>query len=192
MKVLKTVLLVLLVTVAGVLALAATKPDHYHVERSATIAAAPATVFAQVNDFRRWNDWSPWEQLDPAMKRTFAGPPSGKDASYSWTGNDKVGEGRMTIVESEPAVGIGIRLEFIKPWTETCQARFAFASEGEATKVTWGMDGEHNFVSKVFCVFMDMDKMIGRDFDKGLERLQTVAESAPSMATDSASDASGK
>jgi len=178
MKILKNVLLVLLVAIAGVLALAATRPDHYRIERGAKIAAAPAVVFAQVDDFHRWDAWSPWEKIDPAMKRTFAGPESGKDASYSWAGNDKAGEGRMTIVEHQPDARIGIRLEFIKPWTETCQAAFTFAPESEGTNVTWTMDGTHTYVSKVFCVFMDMDKMIGTDFEKGLGQLKTVAENA--------------
>ncbi len=182
MKILRVVLIVLLIVVVAVLALAATKPDHYHVERSATIGAAPGVVFAEVNDFRKWGAWSPWEKIDPAMKRTFTGPESGKDAAYAWAGNDQVGEGRMTIVESEPDAHIGIRLEFLKPWTETCQASFALAPEGEGTKVTWNMDGTHNYTSKIMCVFMDMDKMIGNDFDKGLAQLKAVAENASAAA----------
>ncbi len=189
MKIVKIVLMVLVIAVVGVLALAATRPDQYHVVRSATIAAAPAVVFAQVDDFHRWGAWSPWEKLDPAMKRTFAGPASGKDASYSWVGNDKAGEGRMTIVEHEPEARIGIRLEFIKPWTETCQAAFTFAPEGGGTNVTWTMDGKFTYVSKVFCVFMDMDKMIGTDFEKGLAQLQAVAESEAAAATGAAATA---
>jgi hypothetical protein len=179
MKILKIVLLVLVIGVAGVLALAATKPDAYHVERSAVIHAAPSVVFAQVDDFRSWEAWSPWEKLDPAMKRTLAGPERGKDATYSWAGNDKVGEGRMTITESEPDTHVGIRLEFLKPFTETCDVGFALASEGENTKVTWSMDGKHNYMSKVMCVFMDMDQMIGKDYEKGLDQLKNVAEAAP-------------
>src|SRR5262245_5418713 len=124
MKIVKIVLLVVVLAVVAVLALAATKPNTYHVTRSATIAASPAAVFAQVNDFRRWEAWSPWENLDPAMKRTFSGSESGKDAVYGWVGNDKVGEGRMTIVESEPDSKVDIRLEFIKPMTETCKTAF--------------------------------------------------------------------
>ena len=186
MKILRVILIVVLVAVVAVLALAATKSDHYHVERSATVGAAPAAVFAQVNDFRKWDAWSPWEKLDPAMKRTFTGPESGKDAAYAWTGNDKVGEGRMTIVESEPDARIGIRLEFLKPWTETCQAAFALAPEGDGTKVTWSMDGTRNYTAKVFCVFMDMDKMIGADFEKGLAQLKTAAESTPAAAAEPA------
>jgi len=182
MKIVRIVLLVLLIAVGGVLAMAATKPTHYHIERSATISAAPAAVFAHVNDFHAWEAWSPWEKIDPAMKRTFDGPPSGKDATYAWVGNDKVGEGKMTIIESQPDARVGIRLEFIKPFAETCQADFALAAEGEGTKVTWGMDGNHNYVSKIMCVFMDMDKMIGTDFEKGLGQLKSLAESAPAAA----------
>jgi hypothetical protein len=182
MKIVRIVLLVLLIAVVGVLGLAATKPDHYHVERNATMSAPPGAVFAQVNDFHNWEAWSPWEKIDPAMKRTFEGPANGKDASYAWVGNDKVGEGRMTIVESEPDSRVGIRLEFIKPWTETCQVSFALAPEGEGTKVTWGMDGTHSYTSKIFCVFMDMDKMIGTDYEKGLAQLKTLSETTAAAA----------
>ena len=185
MKIVKIVLLVVVIAVVGVLALAATKPNTYHVTRNATIAASPAAVFAQVNDFRRWETWSPWEKLDPTMKRTFSGPETGKDAGYAWLGNDKVGEGRMTILESEPDSRIGIRLDFIKPFEETCQVGFTFASAGEGTNVTWTMDGNHNYMSKVMCVFMDMEKMIGTDYEKGLAQLKTVAETA-AMSSDPA------
>jgi uncharacterized protein YndB with AHSA1/START domain len=178
MKILRVILLVLVIAVVAVLGLAATKPDHYHVERSATISAPPAAVFAQLDDFHKWEAWSPWEKIDPAMKRTFEGPASGKDASYGWVGNDKVGEGRMTIVESEPSSHVGMRLEFIKPWSEVCQTSFALAPEGEGTKVTWSMDGTRNYTAKIFCVFMDMDKMIGTDFEKGLAQLGPVSASA--------------
>jgi polyketide cyclase/dehydrase/lipid transport protein len=191
MKIVKAIALVLAVAIAGVLLLAATRPTHYRVERSATIAAAPAAVFAQVNDLHRWNEWSPWEKLDPAMKRTYAGPETGPDASYAWAGNDEVGEGRMTIVESVPQERVGIRLEFIKPWTETCQVRFALAPQAAGTRVTWSLQGDHNFVSKVMCVFMDMDKMIGGDFERGLGQLRTVAEAMPAQPEAVASETSG-
>ena len=184
MKIVRIVLLVLVIAVVGVLAFAATKPDTYHVERTAVIAAAPATVFAQVNDFRRWQEWSPWEDLDPAMQRSFSGPESGIDAVYGWVG-PKAGEGKMTIVESAPDARVGIRLDFIKPMTETCQVSFAFAPAGDATNVTWTMDGKYNYMSKVMCVFMDMEKMIGTDYEKGLAQLKTLAEGMPAAsATD--------
>jgi hypothetical protein len=178
MKIVRIILLVVLLAVVAVLGLAATKPDHYHVERSASMTAPPAAVFAQVNDFHKWEAWSPWEKIDPAMKRTFSGGETGNGAVYSWVGNDKVGEGRMTIVESEPVTRVGIRLEFIKPWTETCQVGFALAPEGAGTRVTWDMNGHYNYAAKIMCVFMDMDKMIGTDFEKGLTQLKTVTESA--------------
>jgi hypothetical protein len=182
MKILRAILLVLVIAIAAVLALAATQPDHYHIERSAMISAAPAAVFRQVNDFHRWDAWSPWERIDPAMKRTFTGPGSGKDAAYAWAGNDKVGEGRMTIVESQPDSRVGIRLEFIKPWTETCRIDFTMVPNGATTNVTWGMDGMRNYMAKIMCVFMDMDKLIGTDFEKGLGQLKAVAENPAAAA----------
>ena len=191
MKIVRVILIVLLLAVVAVLGLAATKPDHYQVERSATMSAPPAAVFAQLNDFHQWEAWSPWEKIDPAMKRTYEGPANGKDASYAWVGNDKVGEGRMTITESEPDSHLGIRLEFIKPWTETCQVSFAVAPEGQGTKVIWDMSGNRNYVGKIFCVFMDMDKMIGTDFEKGLSQLKTVTESTPAAAAVPASSEAG-
>ena len=184
MKIVKVVLLLIVVVVVGVLGLAMTKPNTYHVERSATIAAPPAVVFAQIDDFHRWAVWSPWEKLDPAMKRTFGGPASGKDATYAWVGNDKVGEGRMTIVENEPDTRIGIKLEFIKPWSSTSQAGFALLPASDGTKVTWTMDGNYDFMSKVMCVFTSMDKMIGGDFEKGLAQLKAVSEATPPAAAD--------
>ena len=174
MKIVRIVLLVLLIAVGGVLAMAATKPTHYHIERSATISAAPAAVFAHVNDFHAWEAWSPWEKIDPAMKRTFEGPPSGKDATYAWVGNDKVGEGKMTIIESQPDARVGIRLEFIKPFAATNTTEFTFKPEGDNTLVTWTMEGKNNFMSKAFCLFMNMDKMIGGQFQEGLAKMNSV------------------
>jgi hypothetical protein len=139
-------------------------------------------VYEQVNDFHKWESWSPWEHLDPTMKRSFAGAENGTGAEYSWVGNGKVGEGRMTIVESDPGSKVDIKLEFLKPFSSTNQALFAFSPEGEGTKVTWSMNGPMNFMSKVMCVFQDMDKMIGPDFEKGLASLKTVAEAAPPAA----------
>ena len=174
----KRVLLGLLILIVGFLVFVASRPSAYHVERSATIAAPGDVVFAKIDDFHQWEAWSPWEHLDPNMKRTFEGSASGVGSIYSWTGNDKVGEGRMTITESSPNDKVGIKLEFIKPWQQTCTASFALAPEGAGTKVTWSMDGNHNFVSKAMCVFMDMDKMIGGDFEKGLAGMKQVAEAA--------------
>src|SRR5439155_22281389 len=130
-----------------------------------TVAGPPEVAFAEVNDFHKWSDWSPWEKLDPALKRTFDGAPAGQGAIYSWVGNDQVGEGRMTIVGTRPAQEIDIKLEFIKPWSATNQTTFTFAPDGTGTKVIWTMTGNNNFMSKAFSMFMDMDKMIGSAFE---------------------------
>src|SRR5262249_7146798 len=137
---------------------------------------------AQVNDFHAWPAWSPWEKLDPQMKKTFEGPASGVGAKYAWTGNDKVGEGRMTIEKSEKPSTVGIKLEFLKPFEATNATTFTFAPTAKGSKVTWAMDGENNFMAKAASLFMDMDKMIGGDFERGLTAMKTAAESAPKPA----------
>ena len=157
----------------------AVQPATFHVERSVTIAAPPESAFAQVNDFHNWSAWSPWEKLDPGMKRTHGGSASGVGATYAWVGNDEVGEGRMSIEKSEPNKQLVIKLEFLKPMEATNTATFSFSPSAEGTKVTWAMDGNNNFVGKAFCLFMDMDKMVGGDFEKGLAAMKTAAESAP-------------
>src|SRR5688572_24696154 len=157
----------------------ATRPAEFRIERSTAISAPPEVVFAQVNDFRAWPAWSPWEKLDPGMKRTHSGAPSGVGAMYAWSGNDDVGEGRMTIEKSDPSSTIGIKLEFIKPFAATNQATFTFAPSGNSTKVTWAMDGKNGFAAKAASLFMDMDKLVGADFERGLASLKTIAESPP-------------
>jgi uncharacterized protein YndB with AHSA1/START domain len=152
------------------------QPAEFRIVRSATIAALPAEVFAQVNDFHNWEEWSPWAKLDPASKITFDGPRAGTGAVFAWSGNDKVGEGRMTLTESQPNELIRIKLDFIKPFESTCTTEYTFKPEGKQTVVTWSMSGEKNFLSKVFCLFVDMDKTVGGDFEKGLAQMKTVAE----------------
>jgi hypothetical protein len=179
---LKKILLVLLVVVVGFLAYVATRPDEFRVERSATIAAPASAVYPQIADFRAWEAWSPWEKLDPAMKREFGGAAGEPGSTYSWVGNSDVGSGKMTLVEAAPSSKVGIRLEFIEPFASTSTTTFALAPEGDGTRVTWTMDGRHNFVSKAMCVFMDMDKMVGGDFEKGLASLKSVGEAAAAAA----------
>jgi surface antigen len=169
--------------VAVFLIVVATRPATFHIERSVTIAAPAEAAFAQVDDFHAWSAWSPWEKMDPDMKRTFEGAPSGRGAKYAWAGNDKVGEGRMTIEKSDRPSKIVINLEFIKPWTATNTATFAFAPAGTGVNVTWAMDGENNFMAKGASLFMDMDKMVGGDFERGLAALKSAAESAPKSGT---------
>lgn len=154
----------------------AMQPADFAITRSQTMAAPAAEVFGQVNDFHKWEAWSPWAKLDPNMKQTFDGPAAGTGASHSWIGNNKVGEGRMTITESRPTDLVRIKLEFIKPFTATNTAEFIFKPEGNQTHVTWNMTGRNNFMSKAFCMFMNMDKMIGKDFEKGLTSMKAVVE----------------
>lgn len=175
---LKKVLLALAAIIALVLIVAAFQPAEYRVTRSATIAAPAAKIFPEVNDFHRWANWSPWEKLDPAMKRTFDGPAAGVGASYAWEGNNDVGSGKMTITESKPAEAIRIKLEFIKPMPGLSPTEFIFRPEGSGTTVTWTMTGEKNYISKVVCLFMNMDKLVGGDFEKGLAALKANAEAA--------------
>ena len=179
---LKKIALVLVAIVAALAGFIATRPAEFRITRSRTIAALPDVVHAHVNDFHKWPDWSPWEKLDPAMKREVAGAPAGTGATYHWLGNNDVGEGRMTITNSRAPHSITIRLEFIKPYASTSTTQFDFAPSGSGTNVTWTMTGQHNFVSKAMCLIMDMDKMVGPDFEKGLANLDTVTASAPKPA----------
>ncbi len=153
-----------------------TRPADFRVTRSTAVSAPAAVVFAQVNDLRQWKAWSPWEKLDPALKRTFEGPSAGTGASYSWAGNKMVGEARMTIMESRPNGLIRIKLEFLKPFKATHTAEFAFKAEGNQTAVTWSMFGKNNFAAKAFHLFVNFDKMLGVDFEKGLGQMKSVAE----------------
>ncbi|MDB5300470.1 MAG: hypothetical protein JWO87_2133 [Phycisphaerales bacterium] len=182
----RKILLGFVVVIVLLVIVIATRPSEFHVERSITIAAPPERVFAQVNDFHAWDAWSPWEKLDPQMKKTFEGPASGAGSSYAWTGNDKAGQGRMTIEKSDRPTQIGIKLEFIKPWAATCAATYTFAPVSEGTKMTWAMDGHNNFMAKAACLFMDMDKTVGGDFERGLASIKTIAEGPAKPTTEPA------
>jgi uncharacterized protein YndB with AHSA1/START domain len=178
MRVLKGIVIGLATVVVVSVVVIGLQPPEFRVTRSATISAPPAEVFARVNDFHNWDDWSPWAKLDPAAKITFDGPGSGTGAVFAWSGNDQVGEGRMTIIESRPHELVRIKLDFIRPFESTSTAEFTFKPEGDGTVVTWSMYGENNFLSKAFCLFMNMDKMIGGDFEKGLAQMKAVTEAA--------------
>ena len=164
------------ISIAGVLALAATKSDAFRVERTASIKAAPEKIFALINDLHGWGAWSPYEKKDPAMKRTFSGAASGKGAIYEWDGNKNVGKGRMEITETSPPSRILIKLDFISPFEGHNTAEFSMVPKGDTTSVTWAMDGPAPFVSKVMQVFLNLDTMIGKDFEDGLANLKTLAE----------------
>jgi hypothetical protein len=154
----------------------ALQPADFKVERSATMRAPAPAAFAQVNDFENWQGWSPWEKVDPALKRQYEGAKAGTGAVYAWQGNNDVGEGRMTITESRPGELVRIRLEFFKPMAAVNTTEFRFAPAGENTAVTWTMTGRNNFVSKAFCLFVDMDRMVGGMFDQGLTQMKAIVE----------------
>ena len=175
---LKKILIAFAVIVIVFVIIVATRRADFQITRSATIAAPAEVVFAQVNEFKKWEAWPPWAKLDPAMKQTYAGPAAGTGASYAWAGNSEVGEGRMTLTESRTNELIRIRLEFLKPFAALNTTEFTFKPEGNQTIVTWGMSGTNNFISKAFCLFMDLDKTVGADFEKGLAQLKSVAETA--------------
>ena len=175
---LKKIFFTLAVLVVIFLIVVAIQPADYRVARATTIAAPAPIVFAQVNDFHRWDAWSPWAKIDPAMKTTFEGPQAGTGAIYTWAGNKEVGEGRMTIADSRPSDLIKIQLDFLKPFPSSCVTEFTFKPDGAQTAVSWVMSGKNNFVAKAFCLFMNMDKMVGGDFEKGLAQLKPVAEGA--------------
>ncbi len=157
----------------------ATRPTEFRVERTATMAAPAPVVFAQVNDFHKWEAWSPYVKRDPAMKKSFEGAPTGVGAIYTWSGNHEVGEGRTTIIESRPSELIRIKLEFVRPFTATSTAVFTFKPEGERTAVTWSLDGRNGFPAKAMGLVMNMDRMIGDDFEKGLAHMKAIAEATP-------------
>ena len=171
----KKIVGVLVLIIAALCGFIAMRPADFKIERSKTVAAPPDVVFALVNDFRRWSEWSPWEKLDPAMKRVYSGSPAGMGAMYHWTGNDQVGEGLMTISESQPNERIQIRLDFVKPWAATNTTVFTFRPNGAGTSVNWTMTGKNNFMAKAFGLFMDLDKMVGPDFERGLTQLDAAA-----------------
>jgi uncharacterized protein YndB with AHSA1/START domain len=173
----KIVLLVLAVVIAGVLIAAAFRPDTLRVERSIQINAAPEKIYALIDDFHRWTVWSPWEKKDPAMKRTHSGAPSGKGAAYAWEGNGDVGSGRMVIRAAEPYSRIEIQLDFIKPFEGHNTAEFTLQPSGTGTELRWVMHGPQPYLGKVFSLFMNMDKMIGKDFEAGLAGIKASAES---------------
>lgn len=158
------------------LAFVATRPADFRIVRSATMAASPARVFEQVNDFRQWASWSPWEKLDPEMKKDFGGAESGRGSTYAWSGNSQAGQGKMTILETRKDQFIRISLEFLKPFKATNTTEFVFEPAEGGTRVEWSMSGRRNFLMKAMCLLMDMDKLVGGDFEKGLTNMKAVVE----------------
>ena len=174
------ILLGLVVVVVAFVVVVATRPSGFHIERSLAVVASPEAVFAQVNDLHAWAAWSPWEKLDPKMVRTHSGAPAGVGAAYAWKSQDgKVGQGRMTIEKSERPSLVVVRLQFIEPFAATNMVTFSIDPIASGSKVTWAMDGHNGFLGKMFHLVMNMDKVVGGDFERGLANLKTVAESAP-------------
>ena len=167
---------VLAIVIAVVLILAAAKPDTFSVQRGATMKAPPEKIFSLINDFHQWGKWSPWENRDPAMTRSFSGAESGQGAVYAWEGNKNVGSGRMEILEADSPSLVKIQLDFLKPFEAHNIAEFTMLPQGDATNLTWAMHGPLVFTAKVMHVFINMDKMIGKDFEAGLANLKRLTE----------------
>ena len=173
------ILIALAVVAIALVGVVAVQPSGFRIARTTTISAPPPAVFAHVNDFHKWEAWNPWAKLDPAMKQTYEGASAGTGAIYTWAGNREVGEGRMTLTESRPTELIRIKLEFLKPFRATNTAEFTFKPEGDRTVVTWTMTGEKNFIAKAVGLVMNVDKMVGGQFETGLARMKSVVEAAP-------------
>ena len=164
------------VAVTAVLVTAAFQPNRFQVRRSAAISAPPERIFGLISDFRRWDAWSPYEKLDPAMRRSFSGADHGVGSVYQWEGNSKAGKGRMEIVEAPAPSRVAIKLDFLKPFEAHNVATFTLEPNGGSTKVTWSMDGPTPYPGKIIHLFFDMERLVGRDFETGLANLKTVAE----------------
>jgi uncharacterized protein YndB with AHSA1/START domain len=170
------VAIVLAVAIAIVLILAAIKPDTFSVQRATTVRAPAEKIFALINDFHRWGTWSHYEARDPAMKRSYSGPANGAGAVYGWDGNNNVGAGRMEILETSPPAKIVIKLDFFKPFEGHNTAEFTILPQGDATDVRWVMHGPAPFMSRLMQVFINIDRMIGKDFEIGLANLKRLTE----------------
>jgi uncharacterized protein YndB with AHSA1/START domain len=173
---LKKIAIVVVVLLAALLIFASMKPDTFRVQRATSIKAPPDKIFPLINDFHKWDAWSPWEKMDPAMKRTHSGAEKGKGAVYEWEGNNKVGKGRMEIVESSPPSKVVTKLDFLKPFEAHNTAEFTLQPQGDSTNVMWVMYGPAPYISKVMQVFVSMDSMVGKDFETGLANLKAIAE----------------
>ena len=174
----KKILLALAAIIAVFLIVVALQPSEFKMERTATMSAPAAVVFDQVNDFHKWEAWSPWAKLDPNAKVAFEGPPSGTGTVMTWSGNSEVGEGKMTLTESKPDELVKINVDMVKPFAGSSSSQFTFKPEGDQTAVTWSMEAHHNFFAKAMCLVFNGRKMMAEAMDKGLASLKTVAEGA--------------
>jgi uncharacterized protein YndB with AHSA1/START domain len=169
-------LAIIILLLGVVLGIAASKPDEFTVRRSTRIRATPDRIFPLIDDFHNWAAWSPWEKMDATMTKTFTGAPSGKGAVYEWSGNSKVGQGRMEIIDAAPPRNVGIKLDFMRPFKASNISEFTLEPQGDSTDVAWSMRGASPFMMKVMGVFMNMDNLVGRDFETGLANLKASAE----------------
>jgi hypothetical protein len=175
---LKKILIAVAAIVFGLIGLVAMQPDDFRIERTASINAPASNVFAQVNDFHKWEAWSPWAKLDPKAKVAFEGPPSGTGTAMSWSGNSEVGEGKMTLTESRPDELVKIKVDFVKPFEGTSTSQFAFKPDGDQTAVTWTMEGHHNFIAKAMCLVLNGKKMMADTMDEGLANMSRAVKTA--------------
>jgi uncharacterized protein YndB with AHSA1/START domain len=175
-EIIAIIAVVLAIVIAIVLILAATKPNTFSVQRATTVKAPPERIFPLINDFHQWGSWSPYENKDPAMKRSFSGAADGKGAVYGWEGNKNVGSGRMEILDTSKPSKIVIKLDFFTPFEGHNTAEFTMLPQGNATSLTWLMHGPAPFMSKVMQVFLNLDNMIGKDFEIGLANLKRLTE----------------
>jgi Polyketide cyclase / dehydrase and lipid transport. len=173
---LKWIALVVVLAVVVVLVLAANRPGTFRVERTLRIQAPPERIQGYIEDFHQWGQWSPYEKLDPQMQRTFSGAEKGRGAVYAWEGNGKAGAGRMEIIESDPGSRVTIALDFLKPFKASNTAEFTLVPRDGGTEVTWAMFGPVPFVAKIMHLFIDVDRMVGKDFEAGLASLKALAE----------------
>jgi hypothetical protein len=175
-EVIAIIAVVLAVAIAIVLILAATKPARFSVQRATIVKAPPDAIFPLINDFHQWGTWSPYETKDPAMKRSYSGAAAGKGAVYAWDGNKNVGSGRMEILDTSVPTKIVIKLDFFTPFEGHNTAEFTMLPQGDATNLTWLMHGPAPFMSKLMQVFMNIDNMVGKDFEVGLANLKRITE----------------
>jgi len=175
LKILLALLLAVVIVVVAILM----QPPEYKVVRTATLAAAPGEIYSQITDFHNWNAWSPWAKLDPNMAQRYEGAPSGLGAKYGWVGNSEAGAGSMEIDEAVADRKVGIKLEFLKPFPSSSRIIFTLQPNAAGTKVEWAMVGPSTFASKAINLFSSMDKMVGPDFEKGLNQLKSVVEAKP-------------
>jgi len=170
------IIAIIVLLLAAFLLYVAALPDQFRVERSLPLRATPEQIFPLINDFHEWEAWSPWEKIDPAVRRTYDGPAQGKEAVYAWNGNKQLGEGRMEILETQPFSYLRIQINFYKPFAAQNIIEFRLEDKGATTLVSQVMFGPCNFISKLMSLFFSMDKMVGKKFDEGLLSLKNIAE----------------